>query len=114
MLTSSPQGWVAGLPWARPRGLPWVRLWVFWIGLSEIHPLLGSLGMVSFLLFKDLVLKSPPLGHISKYLTILENGACMVNRGHCLCEQEWDVVCFEERIGAGVGRVFGILVAALG
>lgn len=70
--------------------------------------------MLSFLLFKDLVLESPPLGHIPKYLTILENGAWMVNWGHCLCKQEWDVVWFEERVGAEVGRLFGILVAALG
>lgn len=48
----------------------------FWIDPSEIHPLLGVLGR--YLFFKDLVLEEPPLGHISKYLTILENGAWMV------------------------------------
>lgn len=34
--------------------------------------------MGRYLLSKDLVLGGVPLGHISKYLTILENGARMV------------------------------------
>lgn len=48
------------------------------ISLSEIHPVLGVLGRYFFLLFKDLVSEESLLAHISKYLTILENGAWMV------------------------------------
>jgi len=40
----------------------------------------GGCGKVFFLLSKDLVSEESLLGHISKYLTILENGAWMVGR----------------------------------
>ena len=48
------------------------------ISPSDTHPVLGVLGRFFFLFFKDLVSEESLLDHISKYLTILENGAWMV------------------------------------
>ena len=72
----------------------------------------GSGKVFFFLFFKDLVSEESLLGHISKYLTILENGAWMVT-GVTAVVGRSGMWCGLGKSWVGRGKVFVIIVAAL-
>lgn len=71
------------------------------------HVLSWGSGEGIFSSLQGLVSEESLLGHISEYLTILENGAWMVIGVTAFVGRSgmWDV--FEERVGVGKGKYLG-------
>lgn len=113
VLTLSAHGWVTRLTWAGPGRQPWAGAVSLRVSPSDTHPVLEVLGRYFFfLLFKDVVSEESLLGHISKYLTILENGAWMVT-GVTAVVGRSGMWCGLGKSWVGRGKVFVIIVAAL-